>query len=91
LKELFLCHRHYCGRFAKSNPHNRGVLWNRKGLPEHYSRVLIFLTGTAQAAREPKQTELIFDRFGDQYFLSEIFEEGNHVGVELPESRPSGA
>lgn len=50
-------------------------------------RVLLFLTGSAQAASEPQQTELIFDRFGDQYFLSEIFEDGNTTGAEVPKSR----
>ena len=50
-------------------------------------RVLLFLTGSAQAAREPKQTELIFDRFGDQYFLAQIFEVGNGTGAQVPKSR----
>ena len=50
-------------------------------------RVLLFLTGSAQTAKEPKQAELIFDRFGDQYFLAEIFEEGNRSGIELQKSR----
>jgi hypothetical protein len=50
-------------------------------------RVLVFLTGSAQAAKEPKQTELIFDRVGDQYFLSEIFEGGNSTGAEVRKSR----
>ena len=50
-------------------------------------RVVLFLTGSAQAAKEPKQTELIFDRFGDQYFLAEIFELGNGTGAQVPKSR----
>jgi hypothetical protein len=50
-------------------------------------RLMLFLTGSAQAAREPDQTELIFDRFGDQYFLTEIFEAGNKAGAEVPKSR----
>jgi hypothetical protein len=50
-------------------------------------RVMLFLTGSAQAAKEPNQTELIFDRFGDQYFLAEIFEEGNKAGAGVPKSR----
>jgi len=50
-------------------------------------RVLLFLTGSAQSAKEPKQTELIFDRFGDQYFLAEIFEAGNGAGAQVPKSR----
>ena len=50
-------------------------------------RALLFLTGSAQAARERAQTELVFDRFGDRYFLSKIFEEGNSAGAEVPKSR----
>jgi hypothetical protein len=49
--------------------------------------VVVFLVGSAQAAKEPDQTRLIFDRVGDRYFLSEIFEEGNNNGAELPKSR----
>jgi hypothetical protein len=49
--------------------------------------VVLFVVGSAQAAKEPHQTRLIFDRVGDRYFLSEIFEEGNITGVELPKSR----
>jgi hypothetical protein len=48
---------------------------------------LVFLVGSAEAAKQPDQTKLIFDRVGDQYFLSEIFEEGNSIGVELPKPR----
>ena len=49
--------------------------------------VLLFVVGSAEAAKEPDQTKLIFDRVGDRYFLSEIFEEGNNSGVGLPKSR----
>ena len=48
---------------------------------------MVFLVESAQIGRVPDQTELIFDRVGDQYFLSEIFEAGNNIGVELPKSR----
>ena len=48
---------------------------------------LVFLVGSAQATKQPEQTKLIFDRVGDRYFLSEIFEEGNNSGVELKKSR----
>jgi hypothetical protein len=37
--------------------------------------------------REPaKKTVLVFNRFGDQYFLSEIWVEGNSRGRQLPKS-----
>ena|SRR6185295_16114606 len=48
---------------------------------------MVFLVGTAESNKTPNQTELIFDRVGDQYFLSEIFEIGNSDGVELPKTR----
>ena len=47
---------------------------------------MAFLVESAQIGKVPGQTELIFDRVGDKYFLSEIFEEGNNIGVELPKS-----
>jgi hypothetical protein len=50
-------------------------------------KVRVFLTENAQAAREPHQTEIIFDRAGDRLFLSEIFEKGDRFGVEVPKSR----
>jgi len=56
-----------------------------RGADGHIARV--FQTENAQAAREPHQTEMIFDRAGDRLFLSEIFEKGNRFGVEVPKSR----
>jgi hypothetical protein len=47
-------------------------------------RHVLFVVNSAQAKKEPHQTELIFDRAGDQYFLSEIFEGWDSNGVELP-------
>jgi hypothetical protein len=49
-----------------------------------YQRPVIFLVESAQVSNGPKRTELIF---GDQYFLSKVFEEGNSIGVEVPPSR----
>ena len=34
-----------------------------------------------------EQTKLVFQRYGDQYFLSEIWMEGNKVGHQLAKSR----
>ena len=48
---------------------------------------LIFLVQSAQLSDGPEKTELIFDRIGDRYFLSRVFEEGDNLGVELPKSR----
>jgi len=35
----------------------------------------------------PKKTEVIFDRIGNQYFLSQIFVEGENYGVQAIESK----
>lgn len=48
---------------------------------------LIFLVQSAQVLEGPKKTELIFERLGDRYFLSKVFEEGDNIGVEVPKSR----
>jgi hypothetical protein len=50
-------------------------------------RNVLFVVNSAQMNKEPHQTELIFDRVGDQYFLSEIFEGWDPNGVELSKSR----
>ncbi|HMG33211.1 MAG TPA: hypothetical protein VKM94_04665 [Blastocatellia bacterium] len=49
--------------------------------------VTMFLTESDILTKEPEKTELVFDRIGDEYFLSRIFEEGNTIGVELPKPR----
>jgi len=50
-------------------------------------RNVLFVVNSAQMNKEPRETELIFDRVDDQYFLSEIFEGWDPLGVELPKTR----
>lgn len=40
-----------------------------------------------EAMKASQQTKLVFNRYGAQYFLSEIWMEGNKVGHQLPKSR----
>lgn len=47
----------------------------------------LFLIASAESFGEPSKAELVFDRVGDRYFLSEIFEQGNQFGAEVPKSR----
>jgi hypothetical protein len=35
----------------------------------------------------PAKSELIFNKYGDRYFLAKLFDEGNPSGSQLPESR----
>ena len=50
---------------------------------------VIFDTETAETRGDhfPSKTELVFDKVGDQYFLSQIWLVGSATGNELPKSR----
>ena len=43
----------------------------------------IFLTISTQAGTTPNQSALVFNRYGDQYFLSKVWTTGNDTGREL--------
>jgi hypothetical protein len=47
----------------------------------------LFDVESAQARTTPDKSELIFNRYGDSYFLSEMFDEGNADGSRLFISR----
>jgi hypothetical protein len=42
---------------------------------------------TLKGGKPSHQSKLVFRRYGDQYFLSEIWVEGSIVGHQLPKSR----
>jgi hypothetical protein len=48
---------------------------------------VIFATEGAQPGRTPNKTELVFDKIGDTYFLSEVLVSGDDTGARLPKSR----
>jgi hypothetical protein len=47
----------------------------------------LFQVREAQASTSPPKTELIFNKYGNNYFLSKLFDEGNKLGSALEESR----
>jgi hypothetical protein len=47
----------------------------------------IFETHSAQANRTPRKTELVFNKFGDSYFLSQIWLEGSDLGNEVEKTK----
>jgi hypothetical protein len=51
------------------------------------SKSALFNVMAAQANSEPDKTELTFNKYGDQYFLASLFEEGNPDGSHVVESR----
>jgi hypothetical protein len=49
-------------------------------------RTIFFEAETAQANEYPRQTNLVFDKIGDQYFLSEIWASDTKLGYRLPKT-----
>jgi hypothetical protein len=47
----------------------------------------VFETNPVQERRVSKRSELIFHRYGESYFLSEVLAGGQQSGAELPHSR----
>jgi hypothetical protein len=48
---------------------------------------MMFETEAVEAKKIPRRSEVIFHRYGDTYFLSEIFSGGEQMGRELRTSR----
>ena len=62
---------------------NPGVLEIRN---DNGRGTIFFEAETAQAKENPRQTKLVFEKIGDQYFLSEIWASDTNVGYRLPKT-----
>ena len=47
----------------------------------------VFSIEASQASTTPVKSELIFNKYGDRYFLSQLFDEGSTSGSKVTESR----
>lgn len=47
----------------------------------------LFQVQDARANSAPRKGELIFNKYGDLYFLTSVFDQGNPDGSELPKSQ----
>jgi len=47
----------------------------------------LFEVRDAESNSEPAKTELIFNKYGNRYFLAKLFDEGNPGGSQVVESR----
>ena len=47
----------------------------------------LFQVQEAETNSEPTKTELIFNKYGNRYFLAQLFDEGNPSGSRVVESR----
>ena len=48
---------------------------------------VIFEAENAQANQIPRNPELVFDKVGDQYFLSQIWSSDSDIGYQLPKTK----
>jgi hypothetical protein len=49
--------------------------------------VKVVLPNACESTQAPEKTKLVFHRYGDQYFLAQIWTEGNDRGRELPRTQ----
>ena len=47
----------------------------------------MFMPMSVQAGESADRGKLVFHRYGDQYFLYQVWQAGNNLGHELPKSR----
>jgi hypothetical protein len=47
----------------------------------------MFLPHSCQSQPASETTRLVFHRYGDQYFLAQVWMAGNDIGREVPQSR----
>lgn len=48
---------------------------------------VVFEAENAQASQIPRNAELVFDKFGDQYFLSQIWTSDSDSGYQVPKTK----
>ena len=48
---------------------------------------VVFLTESAQAKGTPSESELVFNKYGNRYFLEEIWSQGDSTGNQVEMSR----
>ena len=52
---------------------------------------IAFETESAEKSKAPKRSEIVFHRYGDNYFLYEVWAPGENEGRELPTSKSERA
>ncbi|MEK7407098.1 MAG: hypothetical protein AAB225_18655 [Acidobacteriota bacterium] len=51
------------------------------------SAAAIVLTLAAQANKAPERSKLVFNRYGDTYFLAQVWHAGNNRGIEVRKTK----
>lgn len=56
-------------------------------LSDNHSAQLFALASSADSGKTPDHTSLIFHKYGDRYFLAQIWTVGQRTGLQLPASK----
>lgn len=70
------------GTYTVEAINNNGLLVMRS---EDYTQGILIMTGAMQGKREPEPAKLIFRKYGDLYFLAEVW--GYDAGQQVSRSR----
>ncbi|HYO89983.1 MAG TPA: hypothetical protein VEQ40_00015 [Pyrinomonadaceae bacterium] len=73
----------YTVRYVNQNSGKNALLF--KSLDGRTSRIVNM--NTAQSSRAEVKASLVFNQYGDSYFLSEVWTGGDQYGLSLPKSR----
>ena len=79
-KKTFPAGKYTFKRADDTNPEVLGISDNSG------RRTIFFRADNAEANEYPSQTKLVFDKIGDQYFLSEIWTSDTNFGYRLPKT-----
>ena len=74
------------GKYVVQNPFRNGSRGIRI-INEENKECLIRLATPVQISTPKEETTLIFHRYGDQYFFSEIWIAGDVTGMKIPQSK----
>ena len=74
-------------RFSAGEYSMKPLMQNMTSLRTRDGRVVTTITSNSVESRSvPSSVKLIFNRYSERYFLSQIWEAGNEIGRELPRS-----
>jgi len=73
------------GQYALTSMDVRGQVLSISDLKAHHNNLIT--SNSCQSLRPATKTKLVFHRYGDRYFLSQIWVAGNDSGRELATSR----
>ena len=72
------------GQYAVTSMDTQGDVVAIRNLKSRATRLV--LSNSCASGNAASQTKLVFHRYGDRYFLSQIWMEGSDHGRELPQS-----